>query len=310
MEFLYMAIGMAVLLLLLLLSFIIAYRHRAAMLVRMRTDTRKCRDLNRAAGAFGFRYDFCQDIFCSLRNSWQRSMGYGRYYDEHAIGMDMVFDCEPLYFTYNKRSYLLEVWKGQYGMTTGAEIGFYVAEGEEKEHPEKLFYRSVSDEEMLPMRFVLKKQGRILMIRDEIHWWLTGFVLGEFSEREELKMDVTIGFLDSRMRNAFVRALLRAGYRREELAVNGRNVSFCFEKPRTLQPEHCKMHIRRVQRRNRRRCRRFFRVTRRFRRTIDRIDYLGMCFPHLYQSIGGMSRLPSPEKCRRIQKKCVREGYQ
>ena len=40
----------------------------------------------------------------------------------------MVFDCEPLYFSCNGKSYLLELWKGQYGMSTGAGIGFYPAE--------------------------------------------------------------------------------------------------------------------------------------------------------------------------------------
>lgn len=308
MKFFYIAIGIAVFLLLLLLLFRIVYRRRAAMLVRMRTDVRKCRDLNHAVEAFGFRYDICQDIFYSLKNPWQRKTGYSSYYDEHAVRMDMVLDCEPVYFTYNGRSYLLEIWKGQYGMTTGAEIGFYVAEGEEKEHPEACFYHSASDEEMLPMRFILRKKGRILMIRDEIHWWLTGFILGEFSEPEELEMEVSIGFWNGRMRNAFVKALLQAGYERRELSVNGMKVSFCFALPRTRQPKICKMRISRVQRKNKRSCRRFFKATGRFRRTIDRVDYLGMCFPHLYQNIGRMSRLPSEKKCRQIQKKRAGAG--
>lgn len=221
MKYLYIAAGILAVLIILLVIWVICFRRHARCKVRLRCDEEKCRDLNRAIGVFGFQYDICQDIFYSKKDAWQREMGYGKIYDEHAISMGMVFDCEPLYFSCNGRSYLIELWKGQYGMSTGAEIGFYVSDEEAGAHPERLFYRSVSDEEMLCMRFVLRKKGRILMIREEKHWWLTGFVLGEFSHKEELGMEISITFRDCQMRNAFYDALLAAGYRKENICVNG-----------------------------------------------------------------------------------------
>ncbi len=299
MKYLYIAAGILAVLIILLVIWVICFRRHARCKVRLRCDEEKCRDLNRAIGVFGFQYDICQDIFYSKKDAWQREMGYGKIYDEHAISMGMVFDCEPLYFSCNGRSYLIELWKGQYGMSTGAEIGFYVSDEEAGAHPERLFYRSVSDEEMLCMRFVLRKKGRILMIREEKHWWLTGFVLGEFSHKEELGMEISITFRDFQMRNAFYDALLAAGYRKENICVNGASVRFSFTRPCHACPKHCRLRVWWVQWKNKRNCRRYRRVTRCFVRTIDKVDYLGMCFPWLYRLLGRCSRIPCKKKCRR-----------
>ena len=41
--------------------------------------------------------------------------------------MGMIIDCEPVRFYYGGKKWLIELWKGQYGMTTGCEIGVYTA---------------------------------------------------------------------------------------------------------------------------------------------------------------------------------------
>ncbi len=298
MNYLYIAGGSFAVLLTFFMGWILTFRLRARNRVRHRTDDEKCRDLNKALDPFGFQYDINQDIFLSKRDAWQRNMGYGRIYDVNAINTNMVIDCEPIYFTFNKRSYMLEFWKGQYGLSTGAEIGFYVTDEIDEEHPEKLFYHCVTDQEMLSMRFVLRKQGRILMIRDEIHWWLTGFVLGEFSRTEDLSMDVAIVFSDYQMRNAFCIALANAGYDRDSIYISGLRVSFNYTRPHTKQPNHTKLRIRFTQGMNKSNCKRYHRVTRHFTRTIDKVDYLGMCFPGIYKLLGAFSRISTKKKTR------------
>lgn len=280
---------------------ILLYRWRARRLVRARTDEEKCRDLNDALMPFGFQYDICQDIFYSTKDAWQRKTGYGKIYDDNAIGMNMVIDCEPIYFTHNGMSYMMELWKGQYGILTGSEIGIYVTDEVNEEHPERLFYHTVSDEEMLPFRFILKKGDRILLIRDEIHWWLTGFCLGEFSRPAELSMEAAIGFANWRMRDAFYHALLSAGYHKSNVYLDGSYVRFNYTKTHTVQPKHSRFRVWLVQRMNRKNCKRYHRLTKGFTRTIDRVDYLGMCFPGMYRMLGRMSRLPV-KKCRRKDK--------
>jgi len=149
---------------------------------------------------------------------------------------------------------------------------------------------AVSDDEMLGMRFVLRKKGRILMLRDERHWWLTGFVLGEFSKPEELGMEISISFPNQRMRNAVYDALIKAGYDRENIFADGLRLRFGFTKPRTVQPKHLRIRVKWVQWKNKRFCKKYLRVTKSFVRTIDRVDYLGMCFPRLYRLLGKLNR--------------------
>lgn len=292
MKYVYITAGAFVVLVLIWAIGLCFYRWRARCLVRKRTDEEKCRDLNSVILPFGFQYDICQDIFYSTKHAWQREVGYSRLYDEQAIAMNMVFHCEPIYFTCHNKSYLLELWKGQYGMAAGAEIGLYVSDEVDTEHPERLIYRSISDEEMPSMRFVLRKRRCILAIRDDIHWWLTGFVLGEFVWPWELRMEACVSFRDEQMQNAFYQALLRAGYPKDAVCINGSSVCFCFGCPYTKQPCHFFLRVRFIQWKNQRRCRKFQNVTRCFVRTLDKLDYLAMCFPRLYRMLVGMSRIP------------------
>lgn len=276
----------AFLLLAALVWLIICLRKRyAAKKVCTRTDTQKCTDLNAALEPFGFRYDLQKDLFCSKLYSWQREMGYCKFYDETAPALSMVIDSEPFYFWYSGCYWLIEVWKGQYGMSAGSEIGIYKARAERGSDPKNLFYESVSDEERLLMSMELKKNGRVLFETTDYHWWLTGFKLGEFSRREELSMAVRLNFPNVEMRNAFCEALMAAGYAPQEICIDRLAVSFVFDRPKSVQGKRCKAVLWWIQKQNRANCRRYLRLTNVFRRTIDRVDYIGFCFPILYRRL-------------------------
>lgn len=73
----------------------------------------------------GFTYDKERDFFYSLLYPWQRRFGYTRLYDVVAPTLSMIIDSEPIRFEYNGYKWMIELWKGQYGMTTGCEIGVY-----------------------------------------------------------------------------------------------------------------------------------------------------------------------------------------
>lgn len=291
----YVWIVLAVLCLLVILSWIICCLRKrwARKQVCKRTDTQKCMDLNLALEPFGFQYDMHKDIFCSMMHSWQRDLGYCKFYDEHAPALNMVIDCEPFYFWYNGYYWLIEVWKGQYGMSTGAEVGIYRAEAQPGKNPDSLFYESVPDSERLPMNMVLIKNNRVLFERSEYHWWLTGFKLGEFSHREELSVRIKLTFPNYEMRNAFYESMRVAGYTEQEIRLDKLTVVFCVSRPKTKQPtRHCRPILWWVQHKNRKNCRRYWKVTNVFRRTIDRVDYIGFCFPGLYKLLicAGKSR--------------------
>ena len=83
----------------------------------------------------GFAYDHSQDIFISILHPWQRDYGYCRLYDEAAALFSMIVDCEPIYFEYRGKRWLIELWKGQYALTTGGEIGVYLTDLPDMEIP-------------------------------------------------------------------------------------------------------------------------------------------------------------------------------
>lgn len=186
----------------------------------------------------GYSYDPLQDIFYSTMNPWQRNVGYCRLYDEAAAPLGMIMDCEPVYFEYDNRKWMISFWKGQYDMVTGGEIGVYTG-GLCLNIPGIFygtFYHSVDDQERLQMSYVLKKNDKPLFTREGRHWWLTGFKLGEFSEPDELTMEINLTFEKEAMRDAFLAGFRKTGYKNKEFTVDGNTVSFIFDKPRSRQP--------------------------------------------------------------------------
>ncbi len=203
------------------------------------STTERLAELNRELKPFGFAYEPYQDIFYSLLNPWQRDMGYCRLYDEASAVMSMIIDCEPIRFEYGGRRWLIEFWKGQYGMTTGCEVGIYYTQWPDLDIPgvfNGTFYYCLRDEELINMSFIFKKRGNILFTRSGYHWWLTGFKLGEFSKPTELTMDIILDLYDRKMANAFIDALIKTGYKDEEFIQQGRRVIVRFDKPHTKQP--------------------------------------------------------------------------
>jgi hypothetical protein len=182
----------------------------------------------------GFAYDPNQDIFYSVLDAWQREYGYCHLYDEASTIISLVVDAEPIIFEYDNKLWLIEFWKGQYGMTSGAEIGIYNAPitKNKKSH----FFNSITDEEMLDMSYTLFKNDEYYFKRQDKHWWLTGFKLGDFVNPEDLRLYVTINFKDLDMAHAFIKELIRIGYQRDKISIHDTKVSVIFDKPYSKQP--------------------------------------------------------------------------
>ena len=199
-------------------------------------------DLGLAVYTAGFYYLPQEDIMCSTLNNVQRMGGFCRGYDEAAIAINSVIDCEPICFCYDGYEWMIELWKGQYGIETGCEIGVYYREQDkplsfaEKTVLGKL-YSCVPDEHMLDLGFILRKNGQQLFTRGwERHWWLTGFHWGLLSEPEQLTMTVGIRFPTRNMQQAFVhQGLEEMGYSYCETGYC--SVEFCFDRPMTKQPD-------------------------------------------------------------------------
>jgi UDP-2,3-diacylglucosamine pyrophosphatase LpxH len=206
-----------------------------------------------AVDAAGFRYDPGQDIIYSKMYPLQRSFGYAYGYDAGALAMNAIIDCEPIFFDYAGKTWMIELWKGQYGLETGCEIGVYnrpigstsllygvldATVGRRSHDPSpshNLFFDCASDGELLTMSSTLYRKGHKVFSRGpERHWWLTGFKWGLLSEPGDLTMDVSIECLDAIMTSALTGALASMGYK--NVKTNGNTVSFTFGTPKTPQP--------------------------------------------------------------------------
>lgn len=199
----------------------------------------KDRQLRQTLQATGFMYDPTQDIFYSDTGAWQRNYGYCRMYDEASAPLGMVIDCEPVCFKYGNKNWLIEFWKGQYDLTCGAEIGVFTNDGSDPNDSSfyhGAFFQSASAADELDLAFTLYRKGKKLFTRQSHHWWLTGFVLGLFSEPDQLTMDISVTLKDRAMYIAFVRALRAVGYTRNDYTVQGTTVSFTFARPHSPQP--------------------------------------------------------------------------
>lgn len=240
--------------------------------------------LNGLMWPLGFFYDTCQDVISSTIDSWQREFGYQSLYDCAAPRFNMVFDCEPVYFDYDGRTWLIEFWKGQYGINTGAEIGVYHADTVllPSQYAGTLF-QSAFNEEMLPLSMELLLSGETLFTLERQHWWLTGFSMGKYCEPDMLEMKASLTFPDHEMMEGFLEGLTRAGYEKNDICVCGHTVSFAFSRPHTdnYTVLSC-LHSRLSQWENRTFCRMFQRITRPFTCTSDRLLYLYYFLPFAF----------------------------
>ena len=273
----------------LILSWFLLRKKLAIKEVRKRSDEEKLKDINEALNIYGFLFDLRQDIVYSEMYPPQRKLGYCRLYDELAPSLNMKIDCEPIYFQYNGRRWLIEFWKGQYGMTTGGEVGIYVTDKEDVDIPgvfSGTFYESISDNELLQMEYILKKDGKRIIERKEKHWWLTGFDVGIFSEVAQLSLEIQITFPYWDMQKAFIEGLYYAGYKTNDIVITDRTVQIVFTRPKTKQPQkYNKVYLGFIQIINKFYCNLFNWITRDFTRTIDKIDFLRIYFPILFRII-------------------------
>lgn len=243
----------------------------------------------------GYAYDAEQDIFYCNMNPWQRNMGYNRLYDESMSLLGMIVDCEPIYFEYNNKIWLIEFWKGQYDLNTGCEVGIYTVDKPLINIPKMykyMLYKCASDEERLTMSFTLKKNGRILFSRDEKHWWLAGFKLGEYSEPSELTMNLNITLKDDIMCNAFIQGLMEAGYSRDEISVNGNTVGLTFDRPHTPQPvTRTDKSDEIIQKKNKLLCDSYNDITKVYDKIADKMAIIKNKSPEIYEEIVGKAAI-------------------
>ncbi len=169
-------------------------------------DSKNPNDAQKILKIAGFEYDDKQGIYYSQMNPLQRKFGFNFVYDTAAPIVGMIYDTERLEFVYDGKEWMIQLWKGQYGITSGAEVGLYSRD------PERVMqYDCADDSELIVMQYDFYNMGEYVFSRGpEKHWWLTGFKVFNAGIPFMITMDITLKFTDNQMASAFLTALKKA----------------------------------------------------------------------------------------------------
>ena len=171
-----------------------------------------------------YRYDGDGNFYYTDdKDCWQKDFGFNEVYDNFAPLTVMYYDTVRTTFVYDNKEWMIQMWKGQYGMVfVGGEVGVYTRPiGSSGSH-----YVCADKEDWLNMEMAFMwdeySDGnyRAVFNRDyEKYWWCTGFVVGfpNGSLRktlEEFRLVHHITFKDVEMANAFCEAFEANGFTR------------------------------------------------------------------------------------------------
>lgn len=159
------------------------------------------------------------------KECWQSNFGFNEVYDKFAPLTMMYYDTVRTTFEYGGKEWLIQLWKGQYGMAfVGGEVGVYTRRlGSSGSH-----FVCADKEDWLNMEMAFMwdeyetGEYRAVFNRDyDKYWWATGFVVGfpNGSLRQTLKefrLVTHITFKDTEMADAFCKAFEANGFKRVE----------------------------------------------------------------------------------------------
>ncbi|MCL2105650.1 MAG: DUF4474 domain-containing protein [Oscillospiraceae bacterium] len=165
-------------------------------------------------GVSGLGYNFIfgdKNYAYTTLNPFQRGLGYMKLYDDLLLQTNKSVNVETvrLKFPYEGKDWMLQLWKGRYFITTGAEIGIY------NKPPSRLveFYNAVTDEERVEMSFKLtvNDNGAQNVLIDRpltLQWWMTGFAVRRYLYTpDKLTLETEIVPTDEAMKDALIASL-------------------------------------------------------------------------------------------------------
>lgn len=250
MKYLYYRFPASIILLLFLTILFLYFRKkRIIKKIRSMTMEEKTKLINHIIEPVGFIYEPYKDIFATRLRAPQKLFGYTTFYDWSAPFFHMVFDYETIYFDYNERTWLIEMWKGQYGINSGCELGIYYADSlvSPEDYKTTLFY-TVDEKDMLDISLKLNRRTKIKSTSPTKigylkyhHWWLTIFKMGLFSKPKQLFVNACIRFKNYPMLHSFLDSFDKTMPPDTQYRLNGLNLYFTFGESRRKYPWYQKL---------------------------------------------------------------------
>ena len=160
-------------------------------------------------GNLGFNVFVHDSLLDTTNDSWQRSLGYTKLYDDLFLKTTDLADIETirLKFPYAGKDWMVQLWKGRYGNMPGGEVGMY----NKPKYRLVDFYDAAGDDERIGMSFKItdKRNGAVLIDRPlDIYWWKTSFAIyKEPLTAGNLTLETILAPLDDAMLTALKAAL-------------------------------------------------------------------------------------------------------
>ncbi|MBR0348825.1 MAG: DUF4474 domain-containing protein [Clostridia bacterium] len=190
------------------------------------------------SGLLGFSFDAKEGVFYASSNAWQRTFGYTYIYDLAAPVIICWFDTTRIFFEYDDKEWMVQLWKGQYGwVLIGAEIGLYYRDfGDNSLIDENgvNYFKCADDDLLIKMSMTLYRNNQTLFSRGlQYSWWLTGFVPGALDgfgstpeAVQQVKLDAKLVFTDADMMQAFIKGLEEVDKVEHNATYSARNFEF------------------------------------------------------------------------------------
>lgn len=196
-----------------------------------------------------YQYSYIDDYYYTNdKEAWQYNFGFGKIYDFASPYLLLEYDYIRIFFTYEGKDWMLQLWKGQYGMIFyGGEIGIYTRIHSDEGIGFWTMFRCAAEEDWLKMEMTLWHQeldgtwNREFTRDYDYYWWCTGFKNGHLRQEEpadELRLTGRITFKDEEMTELVTAGLVECGFGKctsqEEMGldsfyVDGCDVYFCWQ---------------------------------------------------------------------------------
>ncbi|MBQ8503677.1 MAG: DUF4474 domain-containing protein [Clostridia bacterium] len=182
------------------------------------------------SGILGYLYDPKEGCFYTSADPWQRVVGYNSVFDVMGPFTLIDFDTVRLRFEYQNKDWMIQLWKGQYGLVFyGAEVGVYT----KPKDRDVMHYDAASDSEMLKMSMTFIEKNNKGVWKEKFtrpygdYWWCTGFLPGtRYGKYDRMKLDMRITMKDYEMLSGVTTALKENNI---DYTVQGLDVYFVYE---------------------------------------------------------------------------------
>ena len=196
-----------------------------------------------------YQYSYIDDYYYTNdKDAWQYNFGFGKIYDFVSPYILLEYDYIRVFFTYENKDWMLQMWKGQYGLVFyGGEVGIYTKEHSDKGIDEWTFFNCPAEEDWINMEMTLWHEdingnwNREFTREYDKYWWCTGFKNGHLRQEEpadELRLTGRMTFKDAEMTKLVADGLAECGLAKagsknamgvDSIYVDGNDIHFSWQ---------------------------------------------------------------------------------